>query len=278
MSFALGGLEAGLSALWESKPDVPSFKWVDLVQQQLDTTAGNLGVLTDAEKLGSGVNEFMRGERAKTLAGIPGLGDIEQETAANLKSWLRGELPSDVTSAVERGANARAYAGGYGGAGMGRNLTSRDLGLTSLDLMTRAVPMGEQFAQSEYNLRKIPEFNPSSMFIDPMSAARFNAQQYGQQWNRDWLASRISAQPEPWQQSLMNSVNSLGSMADVVGGSYLGGMLGGMGQGQQQPPPPPPPGTDTGFGGFTTGGYNVYTPPNVGYDFTVPGLGSSMYG
>lgn len=227
MSFLGAPLEIGLSALFENKPDVPQFHWTDLLQQQLDTTQGNLDVLPSAEKLGAGVNDFMRGERAKTLAGIPGLGDIESETAANLKSWLRGELPSDVSSAVQRGANARAYAGGYGGSGMGRNLTSRDLGLTSLDLSRSAVPLAGQYAANEYAMRKTPEFDPAAMFMDPMAAARFNAAQSAQQWQRDWLANRVAAQPEPWQQTLMTDVNQGGSMLDSLASTLGGRILGG---------------------------------------------------
>lgn len=245
MSFLLGPFEALESGLFESKPNVPQYHWTDLLQQQMDTTQGNLDVLPSAEKLGAGVNDFMRGERAKTLAGIPGLGDIESETAANLKSWLRGELPSDVSSAVQRGANARAYAGGYGGSGMGRDLTSRDLGLTSLDISRSAVPLASQYMGQEYNMRKTPEFDPSSMFLDPRFSAQFNNMQNQQQYQRDLLAAKIAAQPEPWQQSLMNSTQSLGGMMDSALALYGGGMMGGI------------PGMGGRTGSAAGGGFNM---------------------
>lgn len=235
MGFLSGGGDIALSALFESKPDVPDFHWTDLVQQQLDTAAGNLEVLPQSEQIGSQVNDFMRGERSKTLAGIPGLSDIENQSVANLKSWLAGELPSDVQSAVERGSNAAAYAGGYQGSGMGRNLTSRDLGLTSLQLAQSAMPLARAYTGQEASMRAIPEYNPESTFINPMQAAQFNAQQSAQKWNRDWLANRIEAQPEPWQQTLMNDVNSfdsmLGSAGSSAAGSYAGGAAGGGGGG-----------------------------------------------
>ncbi len=251
MPFAGGAISAGLAAAFESKPDVPDFHWTDLVQQQLDTTQGNLDVLGKSEQLGTGVNDFMRSERAKTLATIPGMADIEGQTVANLKDWLSGNLSQGTTSAVQRGANAKAYAGGYGGSGMGRNLTSRDLGLTSLQLQQSAVPLASGYMGQEYAMRKTPEWDPSSMFINPMQAAQFNAQQSQQQWNRNWLANRIDAQPEPWQQSLMDSWNSGMSMADSIGSSYLGGMAGGGAKPGASTPPPPPSG-DGGGGGFTT--------------------------
>lgn len=244
MSFVLGPFEALEAGLWSSKPDVPNFHWTDLVQQQLDTAAGNLGVLPSSEELGSQVNDFMRGERGKTLATIPGLTDIEGQTTKDLSSWLRGELPADVSSAVSRASNARAYAGGYGGSGMGRNLQARDLGLTSLNLMQSAVPLGQQYAQNEYRMRAVPEYDPTSMFLNPMQSAQFNAAQQQQNWQRDWLANQIAAQPEPWQQSIMNSTQQAGAMGDMMLGSFAGGGLGALG----------------GMGGGMTGG----APPAVG--------------
>lgn len=229
MSFTLGPFEALEAGLFSSKPNVPQFNWIDLAQQQLDTTKGNLGVLPQAEELGGQVNSFMRGERAKTLAGIPGLSDLESLQLGNLKSWLKGELPADVASQVQRHANSQAFAGGYGGSGMAGNLSARDLGLTSLQLSQSAMPMANQFAQNEYAMRATPEFNPASMFVDPMSAAKFNAGQQSQQWNRDWLANRIASQPEPWQQSLMNSTQQAGAIGDSLFASYLGSMTGGAG-------------------------------------------------
>lgn len=233
MSFLSGPFDVAASALFERKPDVPNFHWTDLVQTQLDTAKGNLGVLPRAEEIGTDVNAFMRGERAKTLAGIPGLGDIENETVANLRSWLAGELPSDVQSSIQRAANAKAFAGGYAGSGMGRNLTARDLGLTSLNLAQSAVPLSQQYLQGEYAMRKTPEFDPTQMFISPMQAAQFNAQQQQQKFARDWLAERISAQPEPWQQALMNAQSEGGSwiegivsnVAGQVGSKAVGGMM-----------------------------------------------------
>lgn len=226
MGFLTGPLDVGLSALFESKPDVPNFQWVDLAQQQLDTAKGNLGVLPQTEELGGQVNAFMRGERAKTLSGIPGLSDLESQQLGNLRSWLRGEISPDVASQVQRHANSQAFAGGYGGSGMAGNLAARDLGLTSQQISQSAMPMANQFTQNEYAMRATPEFNPSSMFINPMQAAQFNASQQNQQWNRDWLANRVAAQPEPWQQTLMSDIGSLDALIGTAGSQAAGAAAG----------------------------------------------------
>lgn len=233
MGFLTGPLDVGLSALFENKPDVPDFHWTDLLQQQLNTAQGNLDVLPQAEQLGTRTNDFLRSERAKTLSGIPGLGDIEGQTASNIKSWLRGELSPDVTSQVNRATNARAFEGGYQGSGMGRNLNARDLGLTSQGLQTQGVGAGETYAANEAAMRRIPEFNPASMFLDPYQSAKFNADQSAAAWNRDWLSNRVQAQPEPWQSALMSDVNGLdaylGTTGAAAGGQYAGSMARGGG-------------------------------------------------
>jgi len=59
------------------------------------------------------------------------------QQGTNTASQLRGEVPSDVAQQIQRNTAEQSIFGGYGGSGMSRNLTSRDLGLTSLDMMQR---------------------------------------------------------------------------------------------------------------------------------------------
>lgn len=231
----MGFLTAPFAALWEDKPDVPDFNWTDLVQQQLQTAEGNLDVLPLSEQIGGDVNDFMRGERAKTLAGVPGLEDLETQTVENLKNWLRGDLGDDLTSAVNRGSNAKAFAGGYGRSGGGesgmyRNLQRRDLAGAGLGLQQEATQLANQYLGGATARRAIPEWNPASMFVDPFQAAQFNAGQAGRQFERDWLESRIDAQPEPWQREILGGTQAIDSLigeaAGKVGGAAAGG--GGM--------------------------------------------------
>lgn len=278
MAFAGGAISAALSALWEHKPDVPDFHWTDLVQQQLDTTAGNMGVLPKSEQLGAGVNDFMRGERNKTLAGIPGFDEIEGLQVDNLKNWLSGKLSPEAASQINRHSNAHAFGGGYGNSGMKADLEARDLGIGALQLQQNAMGQAGNYLGHEASLRAIPEFNPASMFINPMAAAQFNAQQEAAKLQQQWLKARIDAQPQPWQQSIMDSWEKGMSMADSIGSSYLGNMAGGKGggggMGGQAPTNPWAPGgaasnfyglkdpigygANMGAGSFSDGGGSFY--------------------
>lgn len=78
----------------------------------------------------------------------PTLMDSIKQLGTNTASNLRGEIPADVLGQVQRGAAEQSLFGGFGNSGVARNLTARDLGLTSLDLQSR----GERGLQSVLGL------------------------------------------------------------------------------------------------------------------------------
>lgn len=92
---------------------------------------------------------------------IPGFKERKQTQADLIDQFLRGELPDDVAQAVERRSAATGLGLGISGSGLGRNLTARDLGRTSLDLIGTGFSMVPQFQSS------IPLTNP----VDPLAFA-----------------------------------------------------------------------------------------------------------
>jgi hypothetical protein len=91
--------------------------------------------LPSLKALGSQVNDFNQEQQLKSIQkalefALPGgLGKAQ----GIVNSQLAGEIPADVQAQIQRSSAARAISGGYGGgSGLGRNLTLRDLGLTSL--------------------------------------------------------------------------------------------------------------------------------------------------
>lgn len=56
---------------------------------------------------------------------------------ANTQSFLNGQIPTDVAVQVGNRDAETSLLGGYGGSQSARNLTARDLGLTSLDLIDK---------------------------------------------------------------------------------------------------------------------------------------------
>lgn len=235
-AFSFGG-DVLLSALFEDKPSVPDYARVDLPAIQKETAAGNLGILPESIELGEGINQYMRGEREKTLSGIPGLADLEGKTAANLSNWASGNLGDDWTNNILRGVNAKGFASGAGSMGgpgsFTGNWAARDLGLSGLDIAMKAAPMTTDYLSGAYGRRAIPEYDPSFMMMSPQFAAGLQSQENQAMFNRDWLANRVKAQPEPWQQTLMGSVDEasslFGSAASSAGGAAAGAAAGGGG-------------------------------------------------
>lgn len=65
--------------------------------------------------------------------------DILGQARVRVSDLLKGVLPEDVNRSVRTATAQRAVAGGFSGSPMARNLTARDLGLTSLDLVTKGI-------------------------------------------------------------------------------------------------------------------------------------------
>jgi hypothetical protein len=67
---------------------------------------------------------------------------------------LSGQLPQDVRNAVMRSSAANAAAVGGGGLGLGRDLSARDLGLTSLDLLRQRLAAATTLGQAEVGVNQ----------------------------------------------------------------------------------------------------------------------------
>jgi hypothetical protein len=79
------------------------------------------------------------------------LSAIADENAAAMMS---GRIGADVQANVARSSAMRALQGGFGASSeMGRGLTARDLGLTSLDLMRTGFDMNERQRRLNYDTR-----------------------------------------------------------------------------------------------------------------------------
>jgi len=70
--------------------------------------------------------------------------------------WLQGKLSDDLTKAVRQATSEASVSLGLGTGSAARNLTIRDLGLTSLDLQEKGVKYGTSIADQ---IEKTREFN-----------------------------------------------------------------------------------------------------------------------
>jgi len=72
----------------------------------------------------------------------------------NASAMMSGRISADMQANVARSSAMRALQGGFGASSeMGRGLTARDLGLTSLDLMKTGFDMNQQQRRLNYDTR-----------------------------------------------------------------------------------------------------------------------------
>jgi hypothetical protein len=100
---------------------------------------------------------------------------------------------------------------------MARNLTARDLGLTSLDLIGR----GQDASQRWLQTAAAPRFDITSMFLTPGQRIPMVTQERDNQWNQQWLRSQIKAMPNPTTRGIHDGVvNLLMGAGNYFGGNY----------------------------------------------------------
>jgi hypothetical protein len=115
--------------------NLPGVNFGDIYSQS--QTATNAAI-PGAQNIVGQENNFNQDQLNAILErAIPGYSAMQARRSLNINNELKGVLPPDVESAIERAGAARSISGGFGGSGFGSNLTARDLGLTSLDLMGR---------------------------------------------------------------------------------------------------------------------------------------------
>lgn len=227
------GLQAAGLESFPGIPDVPPAPFVDPQDAQQAAIQGNYRALPDIERLGRSTDRYNLDQRIKALSGfVPGFTDIQSAGSSSLLSMLRGELPSDVSDEVRRQANARAFAGGFGGSGASGALQARDLGRTSLDLVGMGQARAPGWLGTMGNL--LPQqFNVESGFLSPQQQIVSEQWNESNRYNRDWLQNQLDSLPDPETAAIAQSV---GQMTDLVAsaalawaGGGIGGMIGGAG-------------------------------------------------
>jgi hypothetical protein len=225
------------------KPSVPAFVPINAQAAQDQAIQGNIGNFGDMSALASKTNQFNQDQLTAMLRqSIPGYDQMVSSATGNINSQLKGELPSDVTSLINRRMAAKSMAGGYGGSGMARNLEARDLGLTSLQLTNQGLSNAESWMANVRQYQTPSLMDVSSMFITPQQQLAQSTYERDAKWNRDWLAAKIKAMPDPHKLAMFSAISDpfgigidegvggvLGTVGQVTGGSSGGGGGGGLG-------------------------------------------------
>lgn len=216
--------------LYGRKVVVPDYPELDDAQEE--ATRFNTNRLPDITELGSKVNAFNQDELERMLRhAIPNLTEINEGVGDSLASMVRGQLPKDVADLIERKSAEKAVGGGFTGSGMHRNMSARDLGLTSLELTQRGISSAERWISSARQSQTAPLYDVTSMFVSP--AQQFAAKEG--KYQRDLYAAQMEAAPDPGKRGAWDSEMSfLGMVLSAYsGGAGYTGQYRGVGSGYE---------------------------------------------
>lgn len=242
-----------------TKPKLPAWTPIDITKEQQATVAGNQATLPGAQTLATSVNTFNQSELDRLYnQALPGYDRIKQNVSDYLSSTTGGQLPDDVADEIYRRTTSRATAGGFGGSGIGRNLTARDLGLTSLDLIDRGISSAQRWLSTQ----AAPRFDVTSMFLSPAQRIPMAMEERNLKFQHDYLRAQIKAMPDPatkyWTDGVTNLLMGAGN---YWGGDYQTTPTSEWGAGSS-------PQMNTGGGGgggympqqsYNGGGYNSFS-------------------
>lgn len=260
-----------LEDIWGSIPEVAPFTNVDLQEEQLRALEGNVEAWPAIEKLGGLYQKYMMGGLEKAFPGfasIMGLGgETTQQMLEQAKTLMAGEIPEDVRRQIMRSSAYQSLMGGTAGSQMAGALTARDLGRTSLDLITQGANLagaGGNAAQQWSNIASNTIMSPSGWVVTPAQQAEMALTNNLIQQRTKQMEYNMAALPDPASAGIHDAAFSLIQ-------AYAGrGMGGGGGDIRSRTPSggetSGAPGTNAGAmsyynPSYNYGGYNARTAP-----------------
>lgn len=187
------------------KPAVP-----DPTAVLRDAIAANLAMMGDIKGLGAKASKYFWNQ---TVGRVPGYEDMAAQSAKNIGSMLRGEVPADVLYNLGQGAAERGITrgGGFSNADY-----LRSLGLTSLGLMGE----GEKgLTGALQRAESIPLFDISKYMLSPQEI-----------YNAMFQANVIGAAPDP-AAARADALNTVNQASKTTGGLFQGAPALGGGKG-----------------------------------------------
>lgn len=208
--------------LIKKKAKVPEFKDVSLSAAQSEAIQANRSSFGEASALASDVNKFNQDQLMATIRElIPDADAILANISGNIADQTAGRLPDDVVAEIERTSAARAFAGGVGGSGFAKNLTTRDLGLNSLAMTQRGLDNASRWIATSRASLTAPQMDVTSMFVSPAMALDNQWKNTQAKFSRDWLNSQVTAQ-NAWQTSLGNNLQQTEAFVQGLAGAAVG--------------------------------------------------------
>jgi len=220
--------------------------YTSLDEMQQKASAANIAEIPAAEQQVGMANLFSL-EQLQQMEnfGVPGFARMESTGSGDVQSELSGQIPTDVTEAVERSAGAHALAGGFPGSGRANDLVARDLGMTSLQVIDRGLSSMQNWMARSAQIFEPEMSSIEKSFITGPEEYKATNEQNVEQFQRNWMQNQINAMPDPQVLGMLHMIT--GGLGAVGGGMGMGSMMGGggasdMASGGMVPTGPPPSG------------------------------------
>ena len=211
------GVSFGASAMFGSKPVVPTWNPVTLQGAQANATSANEANLPGIESLVGTTNQFNASQMTSLLNSVmPGWSGAATQAGKNITSELQGQIPTDVAEQIQSSTAAQALTGGFGGSGLMGNTLAKNLGLTSLQLMNQGQSSLQSWSSLIDSMYAPGQMNAASMFVDPQTMFNDTMQNQEMQFGQQWTQNQINAMPNP--QSVGEWKFGTGLMSGLTGG------------------------------------------------------------
>lgn len=233
----MGLIGAGLSFASDTfgkggKPRTAPYVPVDPTQSEADTIAAAKANLPGAEDVTSKINAFSQGQLEAEWAKIlPDYKAMVSSAAGTLRDQIAGKIPAADIAALMTSDAGKALYGGYGGSGMARNLSARDLGLSEYQVTQQGIQGLQSLMATLKGTMIAPQASVTNMLLDAGTVLSNQTQQREFQWQADLTNAKLNALPDPRDAAFSQTLGGLGSTMMGVGamGALGGGSMGGGG-------------------------------------------------
>lgn len=204
-----------LSDIFGSKPDVAGFENVDLGQEQLNAILANLKAFGtgDIAKLGNLYQQYMLGAFGGAGLDLKSLiskgGAAAGQMLDTAKEELGGMVPKDVIDFVRRQTAQQNLGSGIMGSAMGAANWARNLGLTSLDMISKGANLAGSAGNAAQRWAQIASgtiLPTQSYLVNPEQMAQNTLQNRLIQRNIQQERNNIAAAPNPIAKGLSDLV------------------------------------------------------------------------
>jgi hypothetical protein len=225
-----------LSDIFGTKPNIAPYEPTIFSEEQLRALKENINAFPEITKLGDLYQTYMTDAYNRAIPGFSDIlatgGKLTQQMQATAGEELAGKIPQDVVDLVNRSSayqNLMAGTAAGGPSGMAMSNTARNLGLTSLDMISKGAELQQTAGNAAARWAGLAGgliMGPSGFLVTPAMQAELTMSNRLHKQATEQLRENVKAAPDPIAKGLSDIVENLTA-------AYLGGKVGTIGAGNE---------------------------------------------